>query len=132
MYSVGWTQKQDDLLYETKGWYSRTVVLWVDPEFIVRVGGQPSLLAHPPDRYVALAFYHHGSLTKQYFVSELVKTSDLERSTSSYRYFTTVDKCRVSDGVILRMKTTAGEKMFFNFTTGERVPGAGSVCPEDE
>jgi len=120
----------DELLYQTQGWYSRKVLLWVDPAYIVRVGNDPLWLQHPPEKYVALAFYHKGVLTKQYLASELVpERSDLLHSSSHYRYFKSVETCRASGGALVRVETTAREEIYFSFSTGERVSGKGSVCP---
>lgn len=128
MYKVA--SPDDELRYQTNGWYSRKVLLWLDPAYIVRVGSDPFLLQNPPEKYVALAFYHNGMLTKQYLVSELVpKKGDLLRSTSHYQYFKSVETCRASEGALVRVETTAREEIYFSFSTGERVSGKGSVCP---
>jgi hypothetical protein len=121
---------EDKLLYEIQGWYSRKVLLWLNPEYIVRVGNDPSWLQHPPERHVAIAFYHNGALTKRYLVSELVpESSDLPRSTSHYQFFKSVDTCRAPGGATVRVETTAEKEIYFNFNTGERVSGKESTCP---
>jgi len=105
MYQVA--SPDDQLRYQTQGWYSRKVLLWLDPAYIVRVGNDPFWLQNPPEKYVALAFYHNGVLTKQYLVSELVpERSDLLRSTSHHQYFKGVETCRASGGALVRVETT--------------------------
>jgi hypothetical protein len=120
---------QDEPLYQTSGWYSRQVLFWLDPEYIVRTGGEPAWLSNPPHSYVALAFYRNGKLTRQYSVLELVPEKDLDRSVSHYRYFKRIERCRGAEGPEVRVETSAGTEIFFDFTDGRRVSGDGSLCP---
>lgn len=72
-------------LWRTRGWYAFEGSIHNDGQHFVRIGPWASDQMNHTD--LAIAFYDHGKLTKQYQVQELIKSPDsLVHSVSHYRW----------------------------------------------
>jgi len=77
---------EDDLLYESDGWYSFNVLVSNDGRYLARRGPWPSS-SSDPEKTPAIVFYADGVPVRTYYVSDLIANlSKLEYSVSHYSW----------------------------------------------
>lgn len=79
-------ERNDQIFWETSGWYSSRVYLTHDGKSLVRFGNWPR--GHElSDDHVAIAFYFAGKLIKSYSTKDLVKDPQKIQTSMSHYYW---------------------------------------------
>ena len=125
---------EDELLWETKGWYSFQVFLANDLKHMVRMG-MWATGRWPSTNELAVAFYRSGKLVKSYSTHDLVPDpKDVRLSVSHYQWYTQIhglEELEPDDPfgpletpkhkLTFSLTTTANERIIFDVQTGEIV-----------
>lgn len=115
------TDGEDELLYQSNGWFSFTVLVSNDGSYIARRGPWPRYDS-PPEKTPAVVFYVDGAPVKTYYVSDLVKDkSKLPHSVSHYSWGGELGWADEEGADILQVQTVEDKTIKFNIRTAEIV-----------
>ncbi len=119
MYKVA--EEEDQLLYQTSGWFSFKVLISADGKHIARFGGDRGLFL-PMEKVLAVAFYEQGKRIKQYYISELiVNDSCIVPSNFNYKWIKETEWQQHKGVVVLKITVLDGYTILFDIKTGELV-----------
>ena len=109
----------DELVYESNGWYSFTVLVSEDGQYLARTGPWPRFNS-PPQETPAVVFYKQGAPVKTYYVADLVDDlSNLHRSISHYSWGGNLKWGQNSWGGEIQVKTVEDRIIKFDIRTAE-------------
>ena len=111
----------DELLYQSNGWYSFTVLVSDNGAYLARTGPWPRFDS-PPESTSAVVFYADGVPVRTYFVADLVDDlSKLQYSESHYGWGGSLRWTEEQWKGEVEVKTVENKTIRFNIQTAEIV-----------
>ncbi|MCP4488569.1 MAG: hypothetical protein GY820_14845 [Gammaproteobacteria bacterium] len=112
------SKEQDELLYQTSGWFSFNVILSVNGRYLIRVG-DPNNFFLPIEKKLVVEFYDRGKLIQKYHVSDLKPNlSNITRYTGNQEWVKEAGPVTGKSGT-LKIVAIDGQETFFDIRTGE-------------